>query len=195
MTPQSAITRVFAVWFISWLAAAVWSAPASARPGWRRETPYRSLTVGGAVLLFGIYAPREWFGRALWPVSDALGWTLVAVAIAGFLFTWWARVHLGRLWSANVMRKADHRVVDTGPYALVRHPIYTGIILATFAFAVMRATALTIAGVAVMTLGWWIKARLEERFLRAELGAEGYDRYAARVPMLVPFRGFLRRSA
>lgn len=176
-------------WIVSWIVAAFWSAPASARPGWNRESLYRLLNVVGAILLFAVYAPHRWFGRALWPVGNTLGWTLVAMAVVGFAFTWWARLHLGRLWSAHVMRKADHHVVDTGPYALVRHPIYTGIILATIAIVAMQATVLSAAGACIMTLGWWFKARLEERFLREQLGAAAYDRYAARVPMLIPFLG------
>lgn len=78
-------------------------------------------------------------------------------------------------------------MVDTGPYRLVRHPIYTGIILACFATAVEKTTPLAFAGAAIMSLGWYMKARLEERFLREELGAAPYDAYAARVPMLIPF--------
>ena len=78
-------------------------------------------------------------------------------------------------------------MIDTGPYAIVRHPIYTGIILAAFATAAIKGTVFALAGAAIMTLGFWIKARLEERFLRQELGAAGYDAYSRRVPMLVPF--------
>jgi protein-S-isoprenylcysteine O-methyltransferase Ste14 len=113
----------------------------------------------------------------------------VAVVLAGLLFTWWARVHLGRLWSSSVTRKADHHVVDTGPYGIVRHPIYTGIILASLATAGMRGTALAWLGAGVMTTGWVIKARLEEEFLRDQLGTETYGEYARRVPMLVPHPG------
>ena len=111
---------------------------------------------------------------------------LVAVAGLGSTFTWWARVHLGRLWSSNVGRKADYRIVETGPYGIVRHPIYTGITLASFATAGMRGTVAGWLGAAVMTLGWTVKANLEEAFLREQLGAEAYADYARRVPMLVP---------
>ncbi len=70
----------------------------------------------------------------------------------------------------------------------MRHPIYTGIIVASYATAAAEGTTLTaFLGATLMTLGWYIKARLEERFLRAELGAEAYDAYARRTAMLVPF--------
>ncbi|HEY2848397.1 MAG TPA: isoprenylcysteine carboxylmethyltransferase family protein [Gemmatimonadaceae bacterium] len=187
MTPEAGTRLVCIAWVVSWLGAAAWSDPAAARPGFRREWKHHLVTMIGIVLLFGVRAPYEWFGRALWPVSNVAGWLLVALCAVGFGFTWWARLHLGRLWSATVQRKADHRVVDTGPYGIVRHPIYTGVIVAMIAVTIQQPSVLTIAGTVVMTVGWWIKARLEERFLREQLGRAAYDGYAARVPMLIPF--------
>ena len=78
-------------------------------------------------------------------------------------------------------------MIDTGPYAIVRHPIYTGLIAAIFATALVKGTLSGIAGALVMTFAFWIKARLEERFLREQLGPEDYNSYRRRVPMLVPF--------
>ena len=90
------------------------------------------------------------------------------------------------LWSGTITRKQDHRIVDTGPYALVRHPIYTGLLLAGFATAIARGRWEALIGAALFALGCWIKARQEERFLSEELGHE-YAAYRKRVPMLVPF--------
>jgi protein-S-isoprenylcysteine O-methyltransferase Ste14 len=186
-TPETAMRALWVIWWISWWAAAAWSDRTVTRPSRRHQLLYRALVVLGVVLLFGMY-PRPAAGEVvLWRSPDAVAWAMVPLALAGLLFTWWARIHLGRLWSSNVARKADHHVVDTGPYEIVRHPIYTGIMLAAIATAAMRATLAAWVGVALMTLGWYIKARLEEEFLRAQLGAEEYGRYARRVPMLVPF--------
>ena len=107
--------------------------------------------------------------------------------MVGLVFTWWARIHLGRLWSSSVTKKADHRIVDTGPYAIVRHPIYTGVLVAIYATAAMKGAPLSLVGAIVMTWGFATKARLEERFLREQLGAQAYDSYRRRVPMLLPF--------
>lgn len=144
------------------------------------------LTIGGAALLF-VRTNVPVLERTAWHVSTAAGWVAVTMTAVGFAFCWWARVHLGRLWSRSVARKADHHIVHTGPYALVRHPIYTGASFAALATAAARPTPLTLSGALLMVVGWVLKARLEERFLRSELGAEAYDAYAARVPMLVPF--------
>jgi protein-S-isoprenylcysteine O-methyltransferase Ste14 len=163
------------------------------RPPGRKQIVYRLLVAAGAVLLFGMYRHELRAEIILWHTLVPLAWLMVAIAAAGLLFTWWARLHLGRLWSSSVARKADHHVVDTGPYGIVRHPIYTGIIVASFATAMLRGTALAWLGAGAMTLSWVIKARLEERFLREQLGADAYDTYARRVPMLSPF-GARRRG-
>jgi protein-S-isoprenylcysteine O-methyltransferase Ste14 len=187
VSPSLGLTIVWIVWLISWLAAAAWSNRAVTRPGVQHEILYRVAIVAGVCLLFGFFPGRPADDRALWRLGSNAGWAMAGLALCGLLFTWWARLYLGRLWSSSVTRKADHRVVDGGPYSLVRHPIYTGVIVATVATAMLRGTALAWLGVAVMSVGWYLKARLEERFLRAQLGADDYDGYARRVPMLVPF--------
>ena len=186
-SPDIALAAVWTVWWLSWFAAAAWRDRAVSRPPRRKQIAYRLLAVAGVLLLFGPY--RHEFRReiVLWTTPTVVSWMLVAVAGLGFAFTWWARLHLGRLWSNDVGRKADHRIIDTGPYSIVRHPIYTGISLASFAPAAMRGTVAGWLGAAVMTLGWYVKASLEEAFLREQLGAEAYAEYAQRVPMLVPF--------
>src|SRR6266498_5735643 len=162
MTPETVMRVMWLIWWISWVAAAAWSARTVKRPAKRHEIVYRLLAAVGALLLFGLYRHSIDTELVLWRSPDAVAWLMVALALAGLAFTWWARIHLGRLWSSSVTRKADHRVVDTGPYGIVRHPIYTGIILASLATAAMRGTVAAWLGAAIMTLGWYIKARLEE---------------------------------
>ncbi|MGA7808481.1 methyltransferase family protein [Bradyrhizobium sp.] len=183
MSPASAILWLWAIWFLSWLIAAPWSSRTQARPRLRSELLYRLVTLLGMVLLFVARPPVGHEGG--WTTQD-VRWCLVGLAGTGFALCWWARIHLGRMWSSSVARKADHHIVDTGPYALVRHPIYTGIIIAAAATAALAANAIAFAGLVLVIIGFWIKARLEERFLRHELGAEAYDAYARRTGMLFP---------
>jgi protein-S-isoprenylcysteine O-methyltransferase Ste14 len=186
MSPHESAIAVWAVWVVSWVIAAAWSARTEARPALGAELPYRALTFVGVALLFG---PGRFGWRTpwLWQTPLLVQWALVGVVAGGFAFCWWARLHLGAMWSGWVTRKEGHRIVDTGPYRLVRHPIYTGIIIAAAATAAQAPSTWSIAGLAFVTVGCWIKARLEERFLRAELGAEKYDAYARRTGMLAPF--------
>jgi protein-S-isoprenylcysteine O-methyltransferase Ste14 len=185
-TAETVLRTVWFAWWISWLVAAAWSDRAVKRPPRRSQVVYRLLAAGGAVLLFGLYRHDNSAEGILWQTPVEISYVTVAIACIGLLFTWWARIHLGRLWSSSVGRKAEHRVVDTGPYGIVRHPIYSGITLASIATAALRGTLAAWLGVLVMTLGWYVKARMEEEFLRDELGAEAYGAYARRVPMLVP---------
>ena len=193
MRPDEAIYIPWAVWVVTWLAAARWANTTVRQPARGSQLLYRVIEVAGFILLLA-YVVRPG-GQAdapvrifpLWMLPDAARWAFVWVAALGFAFCWWARIHLGRLWSGSVTRKEGHRVVDSGPYAIVRHPIYTGIIMAALATMAVRGTASAVAGVALITIGYWIKARLEERFLRTELGAAAYDAYARRTAMLVPF--------
>jgi protein-S-isoprenylcysteine O-methyltransferase Ste14 len=184
MSPSLVAKGIWGAWLLSWLAAALWSSRAKARAGLASELSHRVPTVAGAVLYI---KPELLPGglHLLWTPPPEVQWALVALIAAGMAFSWWARIHLGGLWSGSVTRKADHRVVDTGPYALVRHPIYTGVILGVAATAALIGTASALAGLALVVLGLWIKARLEERFLRAELGPD-YDAYARRTGMLFP---------
>ena len=84
-------------------------------------------------------------------------------------------------------RKEGHRVIDTGPYGLVRHPIYTGLIAGMLATGIAVGTVTAMLGAVLISLGMWQKARMEEGFLTNELGAEAYGSYCRRVPMIVPF--------
>jgi protein-S-isoprenylcysteine O-methyltransferase Ste14 len=183
--PALAIGAIWGGWLVSWMIAAAWASRTANRPPVGSQVLYRLITFAAFVLLLGqVDAYSE---PALWATPLALGWAMAALTAAGFGFCWWARLYLGRLWSGSVTRKEDHHIVDTGPYALVRHPIYTGIIVASAATAIARGTPTAFIGLGLMILGCWIKAKLEESFLRSELGAAHYDAYASRTGMLLPF--------
>ncbi len=186
MQPFLAIVLLWGGFILSWRLAAVWRSPAEKSVGWRNEIGYRVVQILGSILLF-VPAHRYDGPLRLWHSSWAGAWASTAFILLGFAFAWWARLHLGALWSGEITKKADHHVVDTGPYGIVRHPIYTGILFAAYATAVAKGTIPGIAGVVVMTIALWMKARLEEGWLREQLGPEAYDAYRRRVPMLMPF--------
>jgi protein-S-isoprenylcysteine O-methyltransferase Ste14 len=181
-----AFTALWLLWLISWVAAALWASRAAKRPPLRQELTYRLLTIAGGVLMF-VQFPRNGRPILFWLEPLWLDWLLLVVALGGIAFTWWARIHLGTLWSARITRKDDHRIVDTGPYGIVRHPIYTGLLIALYATALSFPGPFNVAGAAILTFAFVVKARLEERFLMQELGADAYSAYRGRVPMLVPF--------
>jgi protein-S-isoprenylcysteine O-methyltransferase Ste14 len=186
MQPLFAIVALWICFIASWMLAASWRSPAEKSVGWRGEIGYRAVLILGGVLL-AIPAHRYDGPLRLWHPGWTGAWASVGVIALGFGFSWWARLHLGTLWSGQITKKADHRVIDTGPYGIVRHPIYTGILLAVYATVVAKGTILAVLAGIVITIGLWMKARLEEGWLRRELGPEAYDAYRRRVPMLLPF--------
>jgi len=192
--PEIWIYAPWTLWAASWVVAAAWANRTVAGAGVARQAPYRLFTTGGFILLLFFVAGHArlpgWtqvLFANLWTVPVAAQWAMVGLASLGLMFCWWARLHLGALWSGRITRKEDHHVVDTGPYALVRHPIYTGLLTAGLATLVIRGNVHALLGFALLVIGYWMKARVEEGFLREQLGAADYDAYAARVPMLVPF--------
>jgi protein-S-isoprenylcysteine O-methyltransferase Ste14 len=169
----------------SWYLAMAWTARAvkqTSRASQARDFVFYAIGFG---LLFA--PPR--YVSVLWRTPEPIGVALVVVEAGFFAFAWWARLHLGRLWSGMITLREGHRVVDTGPYRLVRHPIYTGFIGASWAFALLGGSGPALDGAVILTVQMAWKAKREESFLREELGVAAYESYAARTPMLVPFIG------
>jgi protein-S-isoprenylcysteine O-methyltransferase Ste14 len=110
----------------------------------------------------------------------------VALTYSGLGLAVWARIVLGKNWSAAVTIKVDHQLVQRGPYAIVRHPIYSGLVLALLGSALFIGEVRGLLAVALAFAGWLVKSRTEERFMLERFGAE-YEHYQQRTRALVPF--------
>jgi protein-S-isoprenylcysteine O-methyltransferase Ste14 len=106
--------------------------------------------------------------------------------VVGLLIAVWARVILGRNWSNVVTVKVDHELIQTGPYRWVRHPIYTGLLLALAGSALAQNLRIDLAVLPLAFLGFWIKLRREEDWMHQQFGV-AYEAYCARTSRLVPF--------
>jgi protein-S-isoprenylcysteine O-methyltransferase Ste14 len=185
MAPITWLTVLWVAWVAGWLVAARWTAKTVARQPTASFLVQSILIGGGAVLLFFRPSGPGILVLPLLPRSIWIAWAGVGLVIVGLGFTAWARVHLGRFWSSVVTLKADHALIRTGPYALVRHPIYSGLLLALIGTAIVRGTAAAPLGLALMTLGVVLKIRQEERLLAEHFG-DAYRAYHEQVPALVP---------
>ena len=188
--PTKLLSIIWLMWVISWVVASFWSGHTKVHVSIRDAWVYVLPIVLGSIMLLPV-TQRLLGAKQLYHPGETGTYLAAVVVVLGICFTWWARIHLGRFWSNAITRKEDHRIIDTGPYGLVRHPIYTGQIIGLLASGLAIATWTAMVGVILISLGEWQKARLEERFLTAELGSEAYGAYCRRVPMIVPF---LRRS-
>jgi len=122
----------------------------------------------------------------LWHTTLAFGVVTDCIVVAGVAFSVWARITLGRNWSAEVTFKQGHELIESGPYALARHPIYTGLIAMVLGAALNYGRAVGL-GVLVALCGalWW-KARLEERVMSSHF-PDAYAKYKTRVRAIIPF--------
>ena len=129
--------------------------------------------------------PLPLFNRRFLPLSPSCFWIGAAITAAGLLFSVWGRRHLGKNWSQAVTLKEGHELITSGPYALVRHPIYTGLLLGIFGSAVARGEWRGLLAVALVFGALWHKLTLEEKWMRAQFG-ESYESYSRRVAALLP---------
>jgi protein-S-isoprenylcysteine O-methyltransferase Ste14 len=177
---------LWVAWLIYWYVLALRSKRTVRRAslGWR--VAYGLPLVAGATLftLNGDHDSFLW--QQIYPQSHATFWIGVAVMLSGIAFTVWARVTLGSNWSSVVTVKANHELVQTGPYALVRHPIYTGILVMFMGNALEVAQWRSLLSVVLVLISFLIKLRLEERWM-VELFGPTYEAYRKRVAMLVPW--------
>ena len=138
------------------------------------------------VLLMTTRIPLPWLYLQLWPTGLWPFWLGAAITIAGLLFAVWARQHLGSNWSRSVTIKQGHELITTGPYGVVRHPIYTGILAGFLGSAIALSQVRGLIAFALIFLAIWIKFRMEEKWMRAQFG-ETYANYARHTAALVPF--------
>jgi protein-S-isoprenylcysteine O-methyltransferase Ste14 len=115
-----------------------------------------------------------------------MGSVALALISAGLAFAVWARFVIGRNWSGTVTLKQDHELVRSGPYAIVRHPIYTGFLLALVGTAVARGTIGAFIGVAIAVLTLRLKSLTEESLMLHQFGPQ-YATYKRDVKALIPF--------
>jgi len=180
------LNALWVLWAVSWFMALRWSGRTVKRSQPGARIVELALTLWGiGALFFDTSVSTDGLQHPLYRLDEGVAWLLVATAGAGFAVCWWARIHLGQMWSSNIVLKENHRIVDSGPYGLVRHPIYSGLLLAAWATAALHSEGVGFLGAGLLTLAFYLKASSEERLLTAELGSP-YEAYRRRMPMLVP---------
>jgi protein-S-isoprenylcysteine O-methyltransferase Ste14 len=119
-------------------------------------------------------------------VSFALAIGALAVECVGVAIAIWAREHLGRLWSGRVTLKEGHRIIRSGPYRFVRHPIYTGLLVGISGVVMVRGTLSAAVALLLFVIGVTRKILAEERLMTEQFGDE-YRQYKKDVKALIPF--------
>ena len=171
--------------FVLWMVAAVFTKRSAVRISWQRGLRYGIPVVLGYYLMFSLKIDLPWLQHRLFERSESLDISAIVVTIAGMLFAAWARISLGRNWSSAPMIREQHELIRSGPYRLVRHPIYTGILLAMVGTFLANGKVRGLLAVMLVWLGWTIKSRMEEEFMVQTFGDQ-YEEYRRTTGALVP---------
>ncbi len=193
---RSVVACLWAAFVLGWLVLAQFNKKASSSVPWRARA--YGLRVVLLLAVLGLALLRRHTGRrpgggfptfAGHLLSQHPGvagqWVGVVVMVIGIGFAFWARMHLGRNWGMPMSLREGHELVTSGPYACVRHPIYTGILLATIG----TTLALGLIGLlffAVSFVYFLVSARTEEQMMLAQF-PDTYPAYRRRTKMLIPF--------
>jgi protein-S-isoprenylcysteine O-methyltransferase Ste14 len=180
-------TAIWVAWLLYWL----YASRAPSTPAEREGTPSRLLHLSLMATGFLLLLVQPLTGSALlnyrWLAAGEV--TLLfglLVETGGFVLAVWARRHPGLYWSGSIQLKDSHRVVGSGPYAWVRHPIYAGVLLAMLGTAIVGGTIQGLIAAPLMLVAYLRKIGLEERLLLRSLGGD-YAAYRKEVRALIPF--------
>ncbi len=173
-----AISWCWLIFILFWTANAFTNKRTEKRMSLGSKVAYGLPCVLGSLLIVKSYrasggtAPFVWLGLML--------------TVLGLILAIWARISLGRNWSGSVTVKKDHELVETGPYAYMRHPIYTALLLMFLGTALALETFGGFLGFILFFMGFWIKLLQEEHLMRKQFPTE-YPSYEKRVKRLIPF--------
>jgi protein-S-isoprenylcysteine O-methyltransferase Ste14 len=183
VAPLSLAAWCWIAWAVYWFIAS-WSAAAtrSSERIFGRLQHLLPLAIGFALIFKGgdfHLIPGKWHH------IRAVAYSGTALTAGGLLFSAWGRYHLGRYWSGVITLKEGHRLVRTGPYRLVRHPLYSGFLAAVISTAIAAGTYDALLGMVMILVAYAIKIRREEKVLVTAFGDE-YLQFKRETPALIP---------
>ena len=182
---SSAIGYTWEALGLVWLAGLAFTKRTVRRQPTGARLFHLALALTGFTMLGSHWFEYGWFAARFVPSSSALELAGLAITIAGCLFAIWARLMLGSNWSGQATVKAGHELVVKGPYALARHPIYTGLITGAMGTALAIGQMRCIFGLIIIVLALMIKMSQEERLL-TQAFPDAYTAYRRRVKALIP---------
>ena len=171
VTPKQVIIASWILFALYWLIASFGVKRTAKRQDPAERLLYVVFMAAGFFLLYQENPNWGPLNRRFVPDQLWIAWLGSALCAAGVLFAIWARRTIGKDWSAEVQIKEGHQLIRSGPYARIRHPIYTGILLATIGTALAIGEYRGLVAVGMFLVGFTRKARKEESFLAAEFGA------------------------
>ncbi len=147
-----------------------------------------AIIIVGALILFRqqVMATLPFLGIEIWPRSFSLGIIADIIVLIGTIIMIWARVSIGKNWSANIVLKENHELIINGPYKYIRHPIYSGLLLMILGISIYSGLLSEILLFVLFFLGANYKANKEERLLIEHFPGKYID-YKNKVKAFIPF--------
>ena len=176
-------------WVVFWI---YWSFGTLRRRTAKRKVALTFTVLNTSLLYLGfllIWLGRSvpgWLGLLVVPQASSIDFAGTVFTTIGVAFAIWSRQSLRNNWSGEVVIKEDQQFIHNGPYTIVRHPIYAGMLLALFGTTLISSTVGSLLGFVFATISLWQKACVEEQFLMDEFG-ERYAKYKRGVKFLIPF--------
>jgi protein-S-isoprenylcysteine O-methyltransferase Ste14 len=180
------ISVCWTLFAVIWLLAAFATKQSVYRESRAQRLRYTIPILLGGFLLAKGHRLSDPLNHRVIPHVEALAWTGAVLCVAGLVFCIWARFTLGRNWSGVVTLKGGHELITSGPYALVRHPIYTGMLAMFVATVIVLGHVAGIIAMPFVFVSLWIKLRFEEKLMLEKFPNE-YAAYQQRVRRLIPF--------
>jgi protein-S-isoprenylcysteine O-methyltransferase Ste14 len=192
------ITALWLLWIFIWIVAGLRTKPVVQRQSVGSRVLDRMLILAAVILLLLGKGSRP--GRFFLSAVPAASWLYdrfvrlypgvvligAPLVLIGLGIAVWARFYLGGNWSRSVTFKQDHELIRSGPYRYVRHPIYTGILIAVAGTACAIGQWRGVVGFVLTLIAFWYRSRLEERLLIEHFG-DSYRRYREQVKGLIPY--------
>ena len=184
INPFNVNIAIWLIWACYWLVASWFVQATKSSEGLLLRATHLLFLALGFFLIFHDADHSFAYGRLY--DGTVVGWLGNLFTLFGLLFAVWGRVHLGRYWSGMITLKQGHKLIRTGPYRCVRHPLYTGFVTAVFASALMIGTIDAFLGLLIVVAAYLVKIRREETLLTNQF-ADEYPQFKQEVAALVPF--------
>jgi protein-S-isoprenylcysteine O-methyltransferase Ste14 len=188
MTPAQLLNSVGWIWAafgVYWIAAALKSRSEKTR----ESRFYRIFRLCLLVIIFALLFEMRFrlgpLDRRFLPAHTPVGYLGFVVALAGMALAIWARIHLGQFWSDKVVLKVDHQLVRSGPYAHMRHPIYSGVLLGVAGTVLVLGEWRGVLAFVILLANYAVKARREDQVLEAAF-EDAFQEHRTRAGFLLP---------
>jgi protein-S-isoprenylcysteine O-methyltransferase Ste14 len=185
MSPGTICSYIWLVFVVVWIVMALRTKTTQQRESVSSRLSYTVFVIAAFYLVFGREITQPWLRIRLFQPSPISNWLGVALTAAGIGFAIWARLYLGGNWSGAVTVKVGHELVRTGPYRLVRHPIYTGLITALLGTGLLRPQMRSLIALVMLYVGLKMKSKIEERTMIETFGAQ-YEQYSQSTGAIIP---------